>query len=71
MSYTQMCIAHVSQGRVGRGIVSQKPSVSLILNYESVDISTTAKEAFLLTAALGSKDHRHPHSLQWQHGIQT
>lgn len=62
---------------------SQKPSVSLILNYESAIIDTTAKEApwpFTVSSSTDhnlyvvsgdSVDHRHLHGLQGQHKPRT
>lgn len=48
------------------GRLSQKPSVSLILNYESAVIHTIAKEAFLLFLVSDSMDHELPHGFQQQ-----
>ncbi|KAL6043311.1 hypothetical protein STEG23_022098 [Scotinomys teguina] len=45
---------------------SQKPSVSLLLGYESAVTNTTAKEASLPTAANGSTDHGLPRGFQRQ-----
>jgi hypothetical protein len=45
----------------------QKLSVSLILNWESVVIDPTSKEASLPFAVNGSMDHGIPHGFWWQH----
>lgn len=49
------------------GVMAQKPSVSLILNYESALIDTTAKEVFLPIAA-SSMDCGCQPCFLWQHG---
>lgn len=66
------------------GGMPQKPSFSIIFNYEFTVIDTTAKEGFLLIKAKGSSwitdfhivsgdsiDREHPHGLWWQYGIRT
>lgn len=54
----------------GKGL-SQRPSVSLIINKESAIIITTVKEAFLIVAVCSIADHGPPHGLQQQHELQT
>lgn len=44
--------------------LAQKPSMSLILSYESVVMDLTAKDASLSVAAGGSSDHGHPHGFR-------
>lgn len=53
------------------GRLSQKPSVSLILNYESSVIHTIAKEASLSFLVSDGMDHELPHDFQQQHGPWT
>lgn len=47
--------------------MSQEPSMSLILLYESAVIDATSKEAPLPIAAGGSTDHGLPYGFWWQH----
>lgn len=76
------CLHSFFLQRVGK--LLEKPSMSLILNYNSaVIINTTAKEDYmqLQSAAAqitdfymvfgNSMDHRHPHGLQWQPWLWT
>lgn len=53
------------------GGLPQKPSLSIIFNYELVVIDTTAKEGFLPIKAKGSRDHKLPNGLWWQRGTRT
>lgn len=46
----------------------QKPSMFLILNYQSAVIDTTAKESFLPLAAKESQDHGLPRGFWQQNG---
>lgn len=50
--------------------MSQEPSMSLILLYESAVIDATSKEASLSIAAGGSTDHGLPYGFWCQHGSQ-
>lgn len=53
------------------GRLSQTPSMSLILNYESAVIHTIVKEASLPSSVSDSMDYELPHDFQQQHGPWT
>lgn len=55
----------------GRQRLSQKPSMSLVLNYESAVLDIAAKETSLLFTVNESTRHGLPHSIRWWHGPWT
>lgn len=65
---TASCLVCFSFGEKG---LAQKPPMSLILNYESVVIDTSAKEASLPITAGGGMDRGLPYGARQQHGSWT
>jgi len=66
------CLDHFFRGGGVRGVrLSQKSSMSLILNWESVAINITEEEACLPCTVSSSTDCGLPHSFWLWHGPQT